>query len=235
MQSIEERLLREMKQGVFSQSERLPRENELAESLGISRTQLRDSLAEMEREGFITRRQGVGTMINRHVLDVKVRADLEAEFMEMVGSSGYKAKERLISAAEREADDRIAERLSIKKGERVLAAARLVTADGRPAIYCEDYIPYSLIRDTSYTDADLAAPIFVFLKRFCAVEPYLDLTELKCAAVGVAAAAALNVAPDERLLYMDEIDYDIDGRPVLYAPQFFVDDTVRHTVMRKKI
>ena len=81
------RLLEEMKTGMFAQCDKLPRETELSELLGISRTQLRDALSELDREGFITRRHGVGTVINRHVLDVQNRMDIETEFLERV--SGY--------------------------------------------------------------------------------------------------------------------------------------------------
>ena len=67
--TIRLQLLADMKEGAYAHCERLPRESVLAEKLGISRTQLRDILASLEREGFITRRHGVGTIINRHVLE----------------------------------------------------------------------------------------------------------------------------------------------------------------------
>ena len=66
--TIRQYLLQAMQTGEYAHSDRLPRESVLAEKLGISRTQLRDILASLEREGFITRRHGVGTLINRHVL-----------------------------------------------------------------------------------------------------------------------------------------------------------------------
>ena len=75
-QNYKVRLLSEMNSGQFACSNRLPRETELAEMLSISRTQLRDVLSELEREGYITRRHGVGTLINRHVLQVKNRMDI---------------------------------------------------------------------------------------------------------------------------------------------------------------
>ena len=87
LQSVRSRLLREMKEGAYRYSGKLPPEGVLAERLNISRTQLRDSLAQLEREGFISRHQGVGTVINRHVLAVKVRMDMEIEFMEMISRS----------------------------------------------------------------------------------------------------------------------------------------------------
>ena len=77
--TIRAQLLADMKSGIYADCERLPRESVLAEILGISRTQLRDILASLEREGFITRRHGVGTIINRHVLDAQTRIDIEVE------------------------------------------------------------------------------------------------------------------------------------------------------------
>ena len=37
------------------------------------------------------------------------------------------------------------------------------------------------------------------------------------------------------LLNMDEVDYDIDGRPVFCSTEYFADRIFRHTVMRKKL
>ena len=81
--TIRSQLLADMRSGIYANDERLPRESVLAETLGISRTQLRDILASLEREGFITRRHGVGTIINRHVLNAQGRMDIEVEFLDM--------------------------------------------------------------------------------------------------------------------------------------------------------
>ena len=37
------------------------------------------------------------------------------------------------------------------------------------------------------------------------------------------------------LLNMDEVDFDIDGKPVFCSTEYFVDGIFRHTVMRKKL
>ena len=87
--AIRLQLLEAMRTGEYAGCGRLPRESVLAVRLGISRTQLRDILASLEREGFITRRHGVGTIINRHVLDVRPRMDIEIEFLDMIRRSGH--------------------------------------------------------------------------------------------------------------------------------------------------
>ena len=58
-------LIDAMKTGQYANCRQLPSEKELAEKLNVSRTMLRDVLAALEREGLITRRHGVGTIINR--------------------------------------------------------------------------------------------------------------------------------------------------------------------------
>ena len=138
--TIRAQLLASMKSGEYASSERLPRESVLSERLGISRTQLRDILASLEREGFITRRHGVGTIINRHVLNVQTRMDIEVEFLDMIRQSGCKAAVAFVRVSDGVADAKIARQLQIPEGTPIIRIARLCTADEKPAIYCEDVI-----------------------------------------------------------------------------------------------
>ena len=176
--SIRAQLLTAMREGEYAHCDRLPRESVLSERLGISRTQLRDILASLDREGFITRRHGVGTVINRHVLGAQARMDIEVEFMDMIRQSGRTPGLAFVRAAELPADDRIAAKLGISAGTPLLRISRLCTADGRPAIYCEDMVEKSRLRRV-YTNAELRQPIFGFLQEVCGISPYMDLTDLR--------------------------------------------------------
>ncbi|MBO4385109.1 MAG: GntR family transcriptional regulator [Clostridia bacterium] len=232
-QSVQKQLLYEMRYGRFKDDDRLPRESLLADILNISRTQLRDSLAELEREGFISRKQGLGTIINRHVLDVPVRMDLEIEFMDMIRRSGKKPAEKLESVGT-VLSSSAAAKLSIGRTDEMLLVSRIVTADGVPVIYCEDYIPKHFIR-REYDSSELSKPIFSFLKDCCGKEAYLDVTEIKPCAAVPSVAQRLRVTVGTPLLYMDEVDYDFEGVPVMYSRQYFVDGIIAHTVVRRKI
>ena len=246
--TIRSQLLADMKDGAYADCERLPRESVLAEKMGISRTQLRDILASLEREGFITRRHGVGTIINRHVLNVQTRMDIEVEFLDMIRQSGCEpavafvrvadgtADEKIafVRVADGTADEKIAAQLQIPEGTPVIRIARLCTADGRPAIYCEDVVEKALARG-DYTIQDFKLPIFHFLQQFCGIYPYLDLTDVRPAAADAALAEVFQVPMGTPLLNMEEVDYDIDGHPVFCSNEYFVDGIFRHTVMRKKL
>lgn len=232
--TIRTQLLSDMREGIYASCQRLPRESVLAETLGISRTQLRDILASLEREGFITRRHGVGTIINRHVLNVHTRMDIEVEFLDMIRRNGHQPAIAYVRVSDGQADDRIASQLHVDPGAPVLRIARLCTADGVPAIYCEDVLDKSLVK-ADYTENDLKQPIFHFLQEFCGVFPYLDLADVRAVAADSALAEILQVPVGTPLLNMDEVDYDIDGKAVFCSMEYFVDGYFRHAVMRKKL
>ena len=232
--TIRAQLLASMKNGEYASSERLPRESVLSERLGISRTQLRDILASLEREGFITRRHGVGTIINRHVLNVQTRMDIEVEFLDMIRQSGHQAAVTFVRVSDGTADAKIADQLQIPEGTPIIRIARLCTADEKPAIYCEDVIEKAIAKG-NYTLKDLKLPIFHFLQQFCGVNAYMDLTDVRPAAADAALSEIFQIPIGTPLLNMDEVDFDIDGKPVFCSREYFVDGIFRLTVMRKKL
>ncbi len=232
--TIRAQLLFDMKDGEYASCQRLPRESVLAEKLGISRTQLRDILASLEREGFITRRHGVGTIINRHVLNVQTRMDIEVEFLDMIRQSGRKPAVAYVRVSDSTADQKIAQKLQLEEGVPVVRVSRLVTADEKPAIYCEDIVPLSMVHGTPSVK-DYKLPIFHFLQQFCHTIPYLDLTDIRPVVADAQLSEIFQVPMGSPLLNMDEVDYDMDGNPVLYSIEYYVDGIIRHTVMRKKL
>lgn len=232
--TIRAQLLFAMREGEYANCDRLPRESVLSEKLGISRTQLRDILASLEREGFITRRHGVGTLINRYVLDSHARMDIEVEFLDMIRQSGFTPDVASLQVSEGMADAAIAAQLRIEEGAPIIRVSRLCTADGKPAIYCEDILNKAIVKG-DYTLKDLKLPIFHFLQQFCGVSAYLDLTDLKPIVADAALSELLQVPVGAPLLHMDEVDYDIDGNPVFCSKEYFVDGIFRHTVLRKKL
>lgn len=228
-------LLNEIKSGIFKDQLKLPPEEKLASILGVSRTLLRDCLSDIEREGYISRKQGVGTIINKHVLKVKTRMDLEYEFMEMVAQTGavpeivFKGVETIFS------DEVIAKKLDVPVETPVLKVSRLITADGKPAILCDDHISFKMIKDYSYEKSELEKPIFEFLKKYCEKDIYLDLTVVKPVVADESLADIFCIDRGSPMLFMDEIGFDFDGNPVLWSVEYYADGVFDHTVLRKKI
>lgn len=227
-------LVNAMKSGQYANCAHLPPEKELAETLGISRTQLRDTLAALEREGFITRRHGVGTLINHHVLDIPCRMDIETEFLDMIRQCGFQPAAVCLQASEQPADAVTAECLRLDEGTPVIRVANLCTADGKPAVYWEDVFAKSLIKKACTTE-DYKKLIFQFMEEFCGVSAYMDLTDLRPVLADAALAQQLQIPIGTPVLNLKEVDFDIDGNPIFCSYQYFVDGIFRHTVLRKKL
>ena len=227
-------LLQEIQQGKYRNAQRLPPETQLAEELRVSRTVIRDALSALEQDGYISRRRGTGTLINRHVVNVAVRIDIEAEFMQIVSKAGYTPGNHFLFSRVVHADSRVAAQLSIQAGHDVIAAGRVITADGTPVIYCVDYIPLQLLRRTDYTEDDLKQPIFDFLQHFCGTNGSMDLTAIHARNASETVAAVLEITPGDAVLNFDEVWYDFDGVPILYADEYYREGIVTHTILRKR-
>lgn len=227
-------LLREMRTGAYANCAHLPRESELAKVMGISRTQLRDILAVLECEGFITRRHGVGTIINRHVLQVPTRMDMEQEFLEMIHANGFKPSVLIVGVEQTPATKQECDSLLLPEGTQVIRCDRICTADKKPALFCRDVFQASLFKG-ELAEAAFRVPVFQVLQEKCGINCYLDISRLRPIVAGEELAKQLEIPQGEPLLYIDEVDYDIEGKPVLYSQQYFVNDYFNHTILRKRL
>lgn len=228
-------ILQEMRFGKYKHLDRLPPEVVIAVDFNVSRTIVRDSLAMLEREGFISRKHGIGTIVNRHVMEVTTRIDLEKEYLEMVRDAGFVPSVKHCRCWTCPADETVAGYLQIQKSDPVMAVERLICADGVPAIFGTDYVAKSVIVDFSYTDKDCKKPIFDFLKKFCNGDVYMDLSELHSVNADRRLAEFMDVSPNTALLNLKERGFSFMGKVLLYSDEYYRDDILKHTILRKKI
>ena len=141
---IRHALIESMKTGQYAHCRQLPSEKELSEKLNVSRTMLRDVLGTLEQEGLIIRRHGVGTIINRHVLELSCRMDIETEFLDMIRQSGFRPSVRSIRISTIPASDQTAQQLQLQPGSLLLQADRngIYAVDGGLSV-CTAY-PFNL-------------------------------------------------------------------------------------------
>ncbi len=69
----------------------MPGEPALAQRLAVSRPAVREALVRLEERGYIRRRQGADTTVNRRMLDVSARIDEQIDRSELIASTGRRA------------------------------------------------------------------------------------------------------------------------------------------------
>jgi len=234
-EEVVNRLLTEIKYGKYSGLIKLPSEVSMAEEMGVSRSVIRDSLSVLEQEGFVVRKHGVGTVVNKHVLNVVTRIDLEKEFMGTISDAGYMPKVEFAKAQLIKSDSTLEEKLEISAGSDVLGIEKLVSANNKPAIYCVDYIPVKHIKKDGFELFDFKKPIFDFLEEYCGIEIYMDLTEVRGISCDRYISKILGAEENEAITFMDEVAFTEKELPAMYSKEYYANGIIRHIVLRKKI
>ena len=234
-EQVRSRILSDITAGRFSDSRRLPPENELARQFGVSRNVIRDCMAQLQREGFVSRRPGLGTIINHHVIDAYPRFDLGYDIDSTLNYYGKKADVTDFRTFDEAASERVADALSIAPDDPVIVVECVFAIDGKPSIYCCDYIPKVLIPENAPGPERFMPSIYPFLRESCAIEVYHFISEFHAVRPPKHVAEKLRMDASEPILQLTETGYTFQGQPVIYTEEYPKEGTFPHRVLRQVI
>ena len=216
-------LLEQLRNGIWQDTDHLPPELELANRLNVSRTVVRDALSELERAGYIERVRGIGTVINRDVVNLARRMDQKFEFTQMIRARGMQPNSDDLRVSRHTADADAAQALNISLDTPVYYICRRVLADNTPVLFSTDIVPCSLFGTTRTDGIDFTRPIFNILDEACGIQVSSTITHLRAAMGDPAVRHALALQRDQALLELSETCYSRLCRPVLRCRTFYTD------------
>lgn len=219
----------------LKESNKLPREEILAQKLGVSRITVRSALNELATEGIIFRRQGKGTFINREAAQIKVTFNPAEDLKQAIISSGYEVtiKNLQVQTCKPTEDD--AKKLQISMDNNIICMEKIFYANGQPAIYCIDKIPEKFLVK-SVKKSDYKVSIYQFIAENLNKKVTWDKVEI--ATVTNKDKDALKkyfyTGEIKPLLHCDVINFDKDDTPVFYAQEYIDTTFVRFNLIRQK-
>ena len=224
-QQTAQRLLEELRDGIYAAAPQLPSELELAEALGVSRTVVRDALSELERDGYLERVRGIGTLVNRDVLMVENRMDQKLEFNKMIRAIGRVPHSDNLMVTRETATPELMERLALdpEKEHTLVFVRRRVLADETPVLYSTAILPLALFGGKRLDAIDFSRPIFEIVEQHCRVEVAETLTTLHAVMGTPGIRRQLGLRPEQALLQLDEICYSRTCKPVLCCQTCYTD------------
>lgn len=227
-------LLKEMKNGEYKDSTHLPPELELAQKYNVSRSVIRDALATLEREGFVERGRGIGTVINRNVLNIQNRMDIKHEYLRLVSRMGYLPKTDSIKLYTKKVDKTLADKLQIAINDEVIVCEKRVLANGMPVIFSVDHLPKKMFKNQKYEQYDWSDPIFDILEQKLGINVDADITNLSATNATPEIREKLKLDETKALLLMDEIGYYKLNKPILHSYSYYT-DFFDFSLLRKRV
>lgn len=143
--SEEERILsgvlRHVREAVTIHHAPLPGELKLAEALGCTRQQVRQALAQLERQGIVKRSQGAPTTVDPVALRLSARFDARVEYSEVLARMGYTASVEVLAAELIDMPPSIAPLLTPEAADTAIRIRLRWYADGQPAMVANYTLP----------------------------------------------------------------------------------------------
>jgi GntR family transcriptional regulator len=227
-----ETLARRIEEGKLRPGQRLPSEPDLAVSMGISRATLREALRSLEEDGFVRRVQGAGTFIT-HRPRLKNNLDTNFGVTDLIRSMGRRPGTQGLSVSRYSASEEEVELLGLEPGSGVVRLERIRTADREPVVFSVDVLPERLIPDRLPLGRLGRGSIYSMLEEHCGVAVHQGVASIRPANADRDLAAKLAVPEGTLVLYLLQVDYDTEGRPVLLSHEHHLADAFEITVVRR--
>ena len=211
---------------------KLPNEEELAKMLNVSRTGLRDALTVMEGEGYITRRRGIGTLVNPVIARCRTRLDLRTELSDLIAAQGYEPSFKLCNMEFVEES-----RENFRPNETgYLKVEKVFYADGIHVAYCVDRLAGSIAIKTKEHFQELEYKnLYDFIEKYIGVQCAYVLSNVRAERPIPYQAEIMEIKPDMPVLYLDNVTFDHDHMPYMYSSVLLRTDILKMQLLRKTI
>jgi len=236
---VADELRSRIKDGTLPPGTRLSNEMELARALGVSRSTLRAAFDRLMLDGLIVRKRGVGTFVTTQPV-VVTHLNINLGVTEFVRSSGAKPGMAELTMRQEPADERVAARLRLEPKAPVIAIERVRTANERRVIFSREFMPAHLLetyrRKFSVQDLEqflrAEQSLYAFLKQCLGIEVHHGIASLQPVTARRPIAQKLHIPLRSVLMFIDQVDYDADGHPILLSEEWHVAGALTFTVYR---
>ncbi|WP_088043993.1 GntR family transcriptional regulator [Bacillus sp. EAC] len=226
---IQEILKEKISSGEWNPGERIPSEQALSEMLNVSRMTIRQALNNLVKESLISRKRGIGTFVS--VKDgIEVEESLQAlrSFSEDISSIGMTPTNKLLGFSTTEADEYLAEVLSIECGSEVFKIERCRLANEHPIAIETTYIPKYLVNRID--EQVLNHSLYEYFEVSLGYSIKKATKWIKASLMSESDSLILEVAEESPALELHQITYINDDVPLEYVSCIYRADRYRFTI-----
>ncbi|MEW6365801.1 MAG: GntR family transcriptional regulator [Acidobacteriota bacterium] len=208
-----EALKRKIETGEWAVGSQIPTEGGLCEMFNVSRATVRAAMQDLARQGYLTRRQGKGTFVQRRTASEGL--PVHTSFQELMLEDAAKCAVTLLARTVMMPVDGLDAELGIAPDRHVIYIRRLWAMANEPVIQQEAYIPYQAC--PALLEAEISGePLVSILERKHGIRITRVRTRLDAVPAGPADRKAMKVHEGSPLLVLLQHFYSGDTA-VAYA------------------
>ena len=140
---LKEIILKEILSGELEAGDCLPTENEFMNSYQVSRATIRQAMAELVNENYLSRQKGKGTFVSKPKITQQYINRIET-YKEQMNKIGINPKTEVMTFHITKANLAIGKELGLQKGDKVIELVRLRLIDAEPIVLAKTYMPYEI-------------------------------------------------------------------------------------------
>jgi len=198
--------------GALRPGDQLPSESQLCQLYCVSPMTVRRAINILVDQGVISTAQGSGTFVKAVDLGA-APFDLQ-DLQTLFGDRQTSVK--LLEARIALADERIARKLAITAGKRIIYLRRLLCRKGEPTFYHREYLVYDPTRPLVEAEMEVTSLQGLFNGSGGWVLKHGDLA-IEVTVLNEEEARLLQVPPLTAAFNLEHIFYDLDNRPISWG------------------
>lgn len=217
--------------GTYAPGTPLPSERELMRLFGVSRITSQRAVAQLEREGYVVRKQGSGSYVADKRPPGPISANMQA-VIDNVVAIGAATEGRIIEIAEIVPEPAVRTALALKSGAKVQRSVHTRSRDGISIGVFTACVPLDIGRKIGPRDIE-AKPMLVLLDEI-GVHPAWATQAIGAELADARTAKLLDIARGDPLVKLQRVVYDSKDRPVEHLVALYRGDRYEYrTVLRR--
>lgn len=218
---IQEKILKEITDGILKPGDKILSEHQLSEKYEVSRPTARNAVTELVNKGYLYRKQGRGTFVQKPRIENSqenfrgFKADMEAR--------GFTVKSEVLRAEKISPSSEVQEVLQLSQKAEVFRIKRLRYANNEPIVIHESHIPEKYFPSLLNHDFSSESLYALFQKERGII--IQNATEhLEAVSATGAIAEQLQIKRGSPILFIKRVSYIAMGEPFEYSRSWYRGD-----------
>jgi GntR family transcriptional regulator len=200
--------------GTWLPGTQLPGEADLCKLFTVSRTVIRQALAELDHEGLIVRKKGKGTFVAEPKIGESLVQRLTGFYEDMV-ERGHIPITQILRQQITPASSKVALKLDVAAGTPLIEIERLRFIENEPIVLVTTFLPFSLCPDVATSDFS-SQSLYQFLEKHYGFIIARGHRTIEAVAANEYEAQHLNVEIGMPLILLKSVSYLDNGTPLEY-------------------